>query len=138
MILAGDVGGTKTLLGLFKAAKGKLECVREGTFPSQENSSLERIVRDFLLAGREKVHRCVIGVAGPVAGGRSQVVNLKWPVDAHRIAREIGVDHVDLLNDLEATAWGISELPARRFKNLTTGLRQHHGNAALAAAGVSG
>jgi glucokinase len=64
------------------------------------------------------------------------VVNLKWPVDAHRIAKEIGIDHVELLNDLEATAWGISVLPTRRFKNLTTGLRQHHGNAALMAAGT--
>jgi len=136
MILAGDVGATKTLLGVFKVVKGKLDMVREGSYPSQESPSLERIIRNFLLAGKEKVHRCTIGVAGPVAGGRSQVVNLKWPVDGHRLAREFGLDYVEVLNDLEATAWGISQLPTRRFKNLTPGLRPQQGNMALIAAGT--
>jgi glucokinase len=71
-----------------------------------------------------------------VSGGRSQVVNLKWPVDGHRLARDLGVGHVEVLNDLEATAWGIPVLPARRFKNLTPGLRPQPGNAALIAAGT--
>jgi glucokinase len=136
MILAADVGGTKTLLGVFKVVKGKLEAVREGSFPSPENPSLERIVHNFLLAGREKIHRCAVGVAGPVSGGRSQVVNLKWPVDGHRLARDLGIDHVEVLNDLEATAWGIPVLPTRRFKNLTPGIRPQPGNAALIAAGT--
>jgi glucokinase len=136
MILAADVGGTKTLVGLFKVTKGKLESVREGSFPSQENPSLERILENFLLAGREKVHRCAVGVAGPVNAGRSQIVNLKWPVDGHRVARFLKIPHVDVLNDLEATAWGVGELPARKLKNLTPGIRPQPGNAALIAAGT--
>lgn len=63
-------------------------------------------------------------------------MNLKWPVDGHRLARELGVDHVEVINDLEATAWGIPQLPTRRFKNLTPGLRPQQGNMALIAAGT--
>ena len=136
MILAGDVGGTKTLLGLFKQTSGKLRLVREDSFPSQQHPSLEAIVEAFLSQGREKPHVFAVGVAGPVVRGRSQIVNLRWPVDAKRLARKLGLDEVLLLNDLEATAWGVPELPSRQFESLTPGLRPRPGNAALIAAGT--
>jgi glucokinase len=136
MILAGDVGGTKTILALFKRAGGKLRKVREATYPSADSPSLEAMIRSFLAAGREKVDRCAVGVAGPVVGGRSHVVNLRWPVDERKLSRSLGVKGVRVLNDLEATAWGIRELPARKLLNLTPGLRPRPGNAALIAAGT--
>jgi glucokinase len=136
MFLAGDVGGTKTLLGLFKQADGKPVAVREAGFPSRSYPSLEAIIEEFLAAGRQKIHGLAVGVAGPVLGGRSQVVNLRWPVDGARLTRALGVDEVEVLNDLEATAWGIPVLSADRFVNLTPGLRGGTGNAALIAAGT--
>ena len=136
MILAGDVGGTKTLLGLFEQVQGRLRVVREASFPSQGFPSLPAMVQEFLSAGREKVHRFAIGVAGPVIDGRSHVVNLRWPVDARKLAGSLGLTRVDVLNDLEATAWGIPELPSKKLQSLTPGLRSGRGNAALIAAGT--
>lgn len=136
MILAGDVGGTKTLLGLFQNTGGKLRCVREASLPSREFSSFEAIVDEFLSGAKIRIRRCAVGVAGPVIRGRSQVVNLRWPVDARKLARRLGVAEVRVLNDLEATAWGIPGLSPRKTFNLTPGVRLRPGNAALIAAGT--
>lgn len=136
MILAGDVGGTKTLLGLFEGSAGKLRAVHEGSFPSDAYPSLESIVGQFLSQSRQRVRRCAIGVAGPIVGQRSQVINLRWPVDARRLARALGIERVLLINDLEATAWGVLQLPARKLVSLTPGTRPGSGNAAVIAAGT--
>ncbi|HXV76721.1 MAG TPA: glucokinase [Candidatus Polarisedimenticolaceae bacterium] len=136
MILAADVGGTKTHLGLFRRSGARLTSVREQSFPSQEFASLEAIVAEFVGSRTRTIDRCSVGVAGPVVGGRSQVVNLRWPVDANRLALRLGLDHVTLLNDLEANAWGIAHLPPRKLINLTPGVRSRGGNAALISAGT--
>lgn len=138
MFLAGDIGGTKTLLGLFELSGGRRVSVREASFPSQGYPSLESIIDDFLSAGasRRKLRGCAVGVAGPVVRGRSQVVNLRWPVDSRRLAGKLGLARVQVLNDLEATAWGVTELPARKTENLTPGVRPALGNAAVIAAGT--
>jgi glucokinase len=136
MILAADVGGTKTILGLFRRTGGRLVSVREESFSSQGFTSLGAMIEEFLSAGRQQVGSCAVGVAGPVIGGRSQVVNLRWPVDSRKLARLLGLGQVILLNDLEANAWGIPELPTRKIVNLTPGLRPRPGNAALIAAGT--
>ena len=136
MILAGDVGGTKTNLGLFKKSGGKLKAVREGTFPSQGFPSLPAMIAEFLSQGRQKVHACAVGVAGPVVHGRSHVVNLRWPVDGKRLAKALGLKQAAVLNDLEANAWGIPELTPSKLVNLTPGLKGRGGNRALIAAGT--
>jgi glucokinase len=136
VILAGDVGGTKTILGLFSRRGGRLVPEREGTFPSADSPSLEAILEAFLSTGRERVTACALGVAGPVVRERTEVVNLRWPVDARRIARFLRLPEVHLLNDLEATAWGISALPPGKTLNLTPRARGRPGNAALIAAGT--
>lgn len=138
MILAGDVGGTKTILGLFRRGARGFVSVREAPFASQEFPSLEAMVREFLSGGSQRVARCAVGVAGPVVDGRSHVVNLHWPVERTRLARAVGIarERVHVLNDLEATAWGIPELPPRKLRSLTPGLRGGAGNAALIAAGT--
>jgi glucokinase len=136
MILAGDVGGTKTNLGLFRRRRGRLISTREESFSSRDYPSLEAMVGEFLGAGGEKVDRCAVGVAGPVVRGRSHVVNLRWPVDSGRLGRSLGLDRAVVLNDLEANAWGIRELPASKLVSLTPGLRAGDGNRALIAAGT--
>jgi len=136
MLLAADVGGTKTLLGLFERDGGRLRSVREASFDGAKHPSLQAIVREFLSAGGEEVSACAVGVAGPVVGGRSHVVNVRWPVDEKRLARALGTPKVMVLNDLEATAWGVPELRSRQLVSLTPGLRGSPGNAAVIAAGT--
>lgn len=136
MILAGDVGGTKTRLGLFKEVGGKRRLVREAVLASREYPSLEAMIQEFMARGPERVGRAALGVAGPVIDGRSHVVNLRWPVDVRRLSRALQIERVHVVNDLEATAWGIPELPPRKLENLTPGLRAGKGNAALIAAGT--
>ncbi len=136
MILAGDIGGTKTLLGLFGPAGRRLRSVRERSFPSQEYASLEAMAMAFLAEGKEEPSRCAVGVAGPVVAGRSHVVNLEWPVDARHLARALHVREAHVLNDLEATAWGLPHVPPRKMVSLTPGIRPGVGNSALIAAGT--
>jgi glucokinase len=136
MILAGDVGGTKTLLGLFDRAGNRLRIRHQQAYWSQASPSLSTIVRAFLDETGARVRSCAVGVAGPVVNGRSQVVNLKWPVDERQLARTLGTRRVRVLNDLEATAWGVPELTPRQTKSLTPGARPLPGNVALLAAGT--
>lgn len=136
MILAGDVGGTKTLLGLFERSRTGPRLVREASFPSASYTSLEEILTEFLAGSRVRIDASAFGVAGPIVGRRSQVVNLPWPVDGERLARKLDVAVAQPINDLEATAWGIPGLTRRQTVSLTPGLRPRPGNAALIAAGT--
>ncbi|ANM30807.1 hypothetical protein ABI59_16340 [Acidobacteria bacterium Mor1] len=141
MILAGDIGGTKTILGLFSRDGKKLQTLAEQKFPSQGYRSLEAMIRDFIdahqhLVARNPIKNCAVGIAGPVVNGRSHLVNLKWRADATRLARSLDLPRAWVLNDLEATGWGVRELPSRKLHNLTPGVRPRAGNAALIAAGT--
>jgi glucokinase len=136
VILAADVGGTKTVVGLFRPAAGGLRLVREATYPSQRAPDLASMIRSFLEAGRERPRACAVGVAGPVVGGRSHVVNLPWSVDGQEIARRFGFRRVRVLNDLEATGWAVPVLRPGQLASLTPGLRPAAGNRALIAAGT--
>jgi glucokinase len=136
MILAGDVGATKTVLAVFRTGSGKLVPVREHRFDSRQRGSLEGMVRDFLAGGKEKTQVSVFGVAGPVSSGRSQVVNLKWSVDSKKLSKLPGIGRVEVINDLEATAWGVAGLPPSRSRSLTPGVRRRDGPCALIAPGT--
>src|ERR1700735_3482396 len=104
MILAGDVGGTKSNIGLFDLQGGSLVCVHEKRYPSRDHKDLEEIVADFVNGIKEKVTAACFGIAGPVVDGRVHAGNLPWIVDGVEMARELGLPRVRLLNDLEATA----------------------------------
>jgi glucokinase len=136
VILGGDVGGTKTVLALFRRRRGRLEAVKERTFPSRSARSFLALLDEFLDDDDGPIVAAGVGVAGPVVHGRSQVVNVRWPVDARAIARRLRIRHAHVINDLEATAWGIPELSRSRVANLTPGLAGTPGNAALIAAGT--
>ena len=126
MILAGDVGGTKTLLAVFET--GAMTIVREATLPSHELESLESAVEAFLLgAPRLKVDGGCVGVAGPVVDGRCVATNLPWVVDERRLSAAAGAP-VKLINDLEAAAHGVLTLPAEKFLALQPGVAKPGGN----------
>jgi glucokinase len=135
MILAGDIGGTKTNLGLFESAGGPLRLVRAESFPSRDYVGLESIITEFMSGGGPTVSAACFGVAGPVVGGRTVTPNLPWVVDSHVLARTIKVGAVTLINDLEATAHGIFELKPEEMVTFNEGARAQ-GNAALVAAGT--
>jgi glucokinase len=136
VILAGDVGGTKTELALFDGRGGQLQAVRVARFASRDFDSLEAVVRKFL--GGAPVPGLTVacfGVAGPVVDGRCVTTNLPWTLDERTLAAAIPVPEAKLLNDLEAMAWGVMSLPPGDLAVLQRGAARA-GNMALVAAGT--
>lgn len=134
MILAGDVGGTKVHLALYDFANGKLTHKRENRFPAKDYAGLESIVREFL--GADKASAACFGVPGPVRDGRLRLTNLPWTLDSRELTRTLGIDHVFLINDLEANGYGIAELQPDQIFTLSEGDPSQIGNRALIAAGT--
>ena len=134
MILAGDIGGTKTNLALF--GEDPRVPVRLATFSSREHTGLEEMIRAFLPDGPNGIRRAGFGVAGPVRDGRSISVNLAWEVDARAIASKFGLDSVSLLNDLDANARGLAALGEDDFAVLCPGEPDGNGNGAVLSAGT--
>jgi glucokinase len=138
MFLAGDVGGTKTVVGLFEAAGAELRLVREQVYSSAAYPSFEAILADFLDQGAApQLQAACFGVAGPVIDGRSEITNLPWVLDERNLAGAVGARHGKLLNDLEATAYGMLFLRPEDFCVLNPGVHAvHAGNVAVIAAGT--
>ena len=136
MILAGDVGGTKTTLALFEPRAGAPMVVREATLHSHDFRSLEAAIARFLGEGpRADIAAACVGIAGPVMDGRVVAVNLPWVVDERGLASAIPAQRVRLLNDLEATAHGVWALREDELVSLQGG-RLRDGNVAVIAAGT--
>jgi len=109
VILAGDVGGTKTHLALFEPGP-PLRLVRLETFQTGAFASLEEMVGAFLREGDVPLAAAALGVAGPVVGGAAALPNVTWGVEANQIAKRLGLAAVTLLNDLEASVWALEAL----------------------------
>jgi len=137
-ILAGDLGGTKTLLALYRERNGRYALVRDATFPSRGHPTFEEILDAFLAGGPpEKIDAACFDVAGPVAEGRVQTTNLPWVLDEAVLAAKLGTPRVKLLNDLEATAYGMLALPAADLVCLHPGTSPaRKGHIAVIAAGT--
>jgi len=112
MILAGDIGGTNARLAYFQPQNGHLRLVSERTFPSREHSELGEIVNEFLEATGSRPEAACFGIAGPVRNGRVETSNLPWVIEQSRLAKQIHLPETLLINDLEASAWGIGALAA--------------------------
>jgi glucokinase len=136
VILAGDVGGTHARLALMEARGEQLTLLNEKIFPSHEYSNLETIVTEFLAENARKPELAGVGVAGPIRDGKCVATNLPWVVDAATVAVASGLPRVELMNDLEANAFGISTLAASDFCVLQKGAPNPKGNAAVISAGT--
>jgi glucokinase len=134
MILAGDVGGTKVHLALYDFVNGQLKYLRDARFPAKDYSGLEEIVREFF--GGEQISSACFGVPGPVRDGRLRLTNLPWTLDSRELAHLLKIEHVFLINDLEANGYGIAELKADQIYTLAEGDPSQMGNRALIAAGT--
>jgi glucokinase len=134
MILAGDVGGTKVHLALYDFVDGKLEFSRDERFPAKNYTGLEEIVKEFL--GAAKVTAACFGVPGPVRDGRLRLTNLPWTLDSRELSTSLSINHVFLINDLEANGYGVAELAPDQIYTLAEGDPSQLGNRALIAAGT--
>ena len=136
MILAGDVGGTKTNLAICTSEGGKLHVVAEQSFLNHSYAGFEEIVKEFLAGHDCKVTQACFGIAGPVKAGRAKMPNLPWAIDSALLSATLHIDRVLLLNDLEATAYGIAVLDPQKVVVLSEGGPPWPGNIALIAAGT--
>jgi glucokinase len=127
--LAGDIGGTKTLLGLYDSRQGPLFPVDQITVQNNTVSGLEDIVRTFLGRGDILPATACFGIAGPIADNRVRMTNLDWVIDGRKLQRSLGIGSVFLINDLVATAMGAVTLPKEKLLVLNEG---HPDNGAMA------
>jgi glucokinase len=139
VVLAGDVGGTKTLLGLFDPLPVRPRPLIVRAFTTLDYNDLAAMVADFSTDARidgAVVDRACFGVAGPVLGDTAQLTNVPWAVDARAVAGAAGIRRVRLLNDLEAMAWAVPALTEAEVHVLQEGESLRGGNMALLAAGT--
>lgn len=138
MLLAGDIGGTKTVLALFET-QTQQDIVRhpvaERTFPSAQYQSLETIIDEFIRDTPATISSGSFGVAGPVVGNTARVTNLPWTIDAEAISEQFGFP-VHLLNDLEAIATAVPHLEATDLITLQEGEAAAQGAIAVIAPGT--
>ncbi len=135
MILAGDVGGTKVRLAVFEE-RGGITCVDEEKFASREFSDLSALLHQFLLPEhRKNISAACLGIAGPVKNGVCKATNLPWEISAEVLKKDLHIPKVDLINDLEANAWGIRCLSPEEFFTVNVG-EETQGNRAMISPGT--
>ncbi len=136
MILAGDIGGTNARLAYFQPQNGHLQLVSERVFPSREHSELGEIVSQFLKESGTRPEAACFGIAGPVRNGRVETSNLPWVIEQSRLAKQIQLPSTLLINDLEASAWGIGALADSDLVPLNHVAGAAIGNQAVVAPGT--
>lgn len=139
MLLAGDIGGTKTLLGLFAPAPDRPDTIEVGEFVTLAYDGLEAIVHEFLAAqglDPRRVDAACFGVAGAVTNGVARLTNVPWLVDAAAVADSCHLRRVSVVNDLQALAYGVTVLEPSELRTLQVGVAVADGNAAVIAAGT--
>ena len=136
MLIAGDIGGTKTLLALYDAERGPRRPVAEAEFASARYDGLENMVEEFLGRQRAKARAACFDVAGPVIDGRAQLTNLPWVVDERTLCARLGLGSAALLNDLQAIAHAVPNLHADELRTVKPGHAQPRGAMAVIAPGT--
>jgi len=136
MILAGDIGATHSRVAAFRAEGNKLPLVVEKIYDSQDYNGLADIAGNFIRSEGIPAQSACFAVAGPVRGGTSKISNLPWTIDSRELARQLSLNTVALINDLEAYAYGIDSLGSRDFITLHPGSEDAEGNTAVISAGT--
>lgn len=136
MLLAGDIGGTKTLLALYERGGDARRAVAEQEYHSADFASLDLMVRRFLDAHGATAEQACFDVAGPVIDGRVHLTNLPWVLEEAGLATALGLRRVTLLNDLQAIAHAIPRLRDDERQVLSAGTADPHGPIAVVAPGT--
>lgn len=136
IILAGDVGGSKTVLAAFAQVKGENRLLAREIFASREFPTLSAVIERFMAGRRLRPAAAAFGVAGPVVDGRVQATNLPWLVDESDLRHSLGGIPVHLLNDLAALAHAVPVLPSGEVETIHAGMPKDHGTLAVVAPGT--
>lgn len=138
VVLAGDIGGTKTNLAIFSFEEGLDAPLAESNFPSGDYPSLELLVRQFLsrYGSGINIDLASFGVAGPVINGRAKLTNLPWVINETALADALGFSSVHLLNDLMACACALPLLNTSDLYTLNEGIPEPEGSMAIVAPGT--
>lgn len=110
MILAGDIGGTNARLACFQPQNGRLQLISERVFPSRDYAGLGKIVEEFLRQEGGRPEVACFGIAGPIMNGRVETSNLPWIIEQNELAKQTQTPATFLINDLEASAWGLAAM----------------------------
>jgi glucokinase len=138
MLIAGDIGGTKTELGLFSNEAGPHRPLTQTRVRSADYASLESIVKEFLATAKEPVDRACFAIAGPVIGGRVKATNLPWVIEEASLAQELHLNlkRVHLINDLEAIARAVPTLRPSDVQTINSGTPVPRGAIGIIAPGT--
>lgn len=142
MILAGDVGGTKVDLALYNFTGGALQMVQNKKYPASGYASLQDVVKEFLndpeikQSINEEVVAACFGCPGPVKDGHLKLTNLPWELDARDLSKILNIQHIFLINDLEANGYGVAELGPDQVCELEAGDKSAIGHRALVSPGT--
>lgn len=136
MLLAGDVGATKTILGIFSEGGVSPSPLALATFPSRRYPGLAELVAEFLAGVDHQVQGACLAVAGPVLGGEAKLSNLAWRVSEGELAQRLGIPLVNLINDAEAMAEGIPLLNGKDLYLLKEGEEVSGGAKVVVAVGT--
>jgi glucokinase len=136
LLLAGDIGGTKTDLAIYSAEGGPRRPLAQAEFHSASYPSLKAIVKEFLAKVDQPVDRACFDVAGPVIAGHAKITNLPWEIDETTSRQELGLRSVRLLNDLEAIARAVPILTPDDVHTLNPGEPTPGGTIAVIAPGT--
>lgn len=136
-VLAADIGGTKTNIGWYISEDGKMNLQKESTYPSTEYASFSEIISEFLKTYKLDLPDVLsIGVAGPVVEGKCITTNLPWSLDVQLLKKELKIDRIEMINDLEATAYGLAEVNDEFLATIHVGNPNINGNVAILAPGT--
>lgn len=135
-LLAGDVGATKTILGIYAAEQGAREPLAEATFSSSHYPSLGALVSAFLAEANLEVQDAVFGVAGPVIDGQTTISNLSWRIEQGELKEALRLRSVILINDVESAAQGVPLLQPADLETLNKGEPVKDGTKAVIAPGT--
>lgn len=137
MIIVGDIGGTKADLAICEMDGPFFKCIKKTRYATQHYNSFIAILNDFIGSGTLQGLNSCFGVAGPIQNGKSQVVNIKWPLISQEIIQYTGLSTAWLINDLEAIAYGVGALRETDLIFINKGSEEYStGNAAVIAAGT--
>src|ERR1700723_547415 len=136
MILAGDLGGTKANLGLFDVRQGKLVRGADKRYATRQHKGLEEIASDFLNGASGKITAASFGIAGPVVDNSVQATNFPRVSNGSSVAKHLHLDHVHLVNDVEATAYGLGVLEPNELETIHRGVEAPRSTQIVIAAGT--
>ena len=135
-VLAGDIGGTKTNLGIFVQGKSRPVLKRFNGYPSREFKGLEDIIKLFLSKTSYEIDSACFGIAGPVENGSCKTTNFPWEIHERLIAKSFGMKKVKLINDLSAMALSVPSLSRSELYTINPARSQKNGTISLIAPGT--